>query len=718
MCLLVVAGCRGQVREHPAASFDPNLRFAGYQKTCGDIPRAQGGIPGEIPRDYLAKYTGANGGTTSRKHGYPTGAGYDANKIIDGLCTWYLWQGGDPSTFDGHPNTGGNPQFWHALEKKTADIRETTGQPVVVTLLKYIDSRMRDERFRTAGLINDPGCEKSTQADAFGLYLDQCSDPYSSGVIGIRLSPNPKFDPRRWNAAAYFADPRKYEPPYLAGVSCGACHIAFNPLIPPTDPEHPRWENLAGAIGNQYLLEGKLYEGSLTKDDFLWHVYTRQPQGTSDTSRLSVDWIDNPNAINSIYGINSFRPRHPEMLNDGTVAEVPHILKDGADSIGAAGAALRVYVNTGACGAMRMSLEDVLLGVGRDQAPFVIAEARAHCQDFQQTEARVANAAEFLDSQQGFPLAHAENGRYVTKDMNQLALGRRAFAENCARCHSSKVPDGLDDLTKHDPANKPKWVALVERPDFLDKNFLSDDRRYPIVNADWRFAIGTNLKRAMATNAAAGHIWSDFSSKTYKELASPGSVALYNPFDPAHPTMFTIPAGHGYYRVPSLIAVWATAPLLHNNSLGVPTRDPSVPGRLAAFDDAMNKMFHPALRDGVKSIRRTSDRSILKMGALKLRVPAGTPVDLIANIDLRKLTREHKHPLLEGIFDVLEHPVKSVQIEQALRTGQSNPELIAFASQLLALNSAPDFIEDHGHEFGSRLAPAEQQALIEYMKTF
>ena len=47
-------------------------------------------------------------------------------------------------------------------------------------------------------------------------------------------------------------------------------------------------------------------------------------------------------------------------MNDGTTQEVPHILKDGSDSIGPAGAALRVYVNIGTCPDYRMSLEDTL----------------------------------------------------------------------------------------------------------------------------------------------------------------------------------------------------------------------------------------------------------------------------------------------------------------------------------------------------------------------
>lgn len=122
LCLLVVgsaaAACRDRASGPTTTRLDPASRFAGYTKTCGDVPRAEGGIPGEIPREYLAKYTGAAGGTTSRQQLYPTGSGYDAKKIIDGLCTWYLWQGGDPATYDGRPDTGGNPHFWRALERR------------------------------------------------------------------------------------------------------------------------------------------------------------------------------------------------------------------------------------------------------------------------------------------------------------------------------------------------------------------------------------------------------------------------------------------------------------------------------------------------------------------------------------------------------------------------------------------------------------------------
>ena len=99
-------------------------------------------------------------------------------------------------------------------------------------------------------------------------------------------------------------------------MTCGACHIAFNPIAPPADPVNPKWENLAGSIGNQYLREGRMFQGDMTPADFLWHMYEAQQPGTSDTSRLSLDWIDNPNTINGIYYLTSARPTHVETMNE------------------------------------------------------------------------------------------------------------------------------------------------------------------------------------------------------------------------------------------------------------------------------------------------------------------------------------------------------------------------------------------------------------------
>jgi hypothetical protein len=41
----------------------------------------------------------------------------------------------------------------------------------------------------------------------------------------------------------------------LIGVACGFCHVGFNPLHPPADPENPEWHNLHPGMGNQYFKE-------------------------------------------------------------------------------------------------------------------------------------------------------------------------------------------------------------------------------------------------------------------------------------------------------------------------------------------------------------------------------------------------------------------------------------------------------------------------------
>src|SRR5262245_54518065 len=165
---------------------------------------------------------------------------------IKGRNTWNLWCGGDE-------------QFWDRMA------RESYG---LVDLLKTIDSRNRDSRFREMGLINEPGFRKATKPDKNGLWIDEAVEPeptgidpavygHPSGVMGFRLFDNPDFvgdaakawDPKRYDEDPDYAVSPTLVRPYRVGVSCGACHIAFHPCRPPADPENPKWENLASAIG-------------------------------------------------------------------------------------------------------------------------------------------------------------------------------------------------------------------------------------------------------------------------------------------------------------------------------------------------------------------------------------------------------------------------------------------------------------------------------------
>jgi hypothetical protein len=191
---------------------------------------------------------------------------------------------------------------------------------------------------------------------------------------------------------------------------------------------------------------------------------------------------------------------------------------------------------------------------------------------------------------------------------------------------------------------------------------------------------------------------------------------LENPFDHAQPITFPIRNG-GYYRTPSLINVWATAPFLHNNMLGTFTGDPSVKGRMTAYEDAAEKLLWPEKRIGKGTIKVTGTDSVLKIRDIEVRIPAGTPVDLLMNISLYEAIQPSQ--AFELLNQLAKNPQLLVRLVQALKNqGQYDQELKQFVPLLLARNQSPDFIQDHGHTFGAELRDDQKHALIEYMKTF
>ena len=83
----------------------------------------------------------------------------------------------------------------------------------------------RRSRFKTLGVMNEPGFSQAAAPDEFGLCLDKnerTSPDFdekvygrASGVLGLRLYPNPNFDEnarRRWeqNKHRYYTDPTYY----------------------------------------------------------------------------------------------------------------------------------------------------------------------------------------------------------------------------------------------------------------------------------------------------------------------------------------------------------------------------------------------------------------------------------------------------------------------------------------------------------------------------
>jgi cytochrome c5 len=659
----------------------------------------------------------------------PMDGGIDLSpEEIMGRNTWNLW-------------SGGNQHFWNRAAQDSYGLMD---------LLKMLDNRKypRGERFKILGAVNEPGFRAASKPDEYGLWLDEQTEPEPagidekvygkpSGVLGYRLFPNPDFNDearKKWDGNRFMNDPTYYNDnklvrPYRVGVACGACHIAPYPNNPPADPENPRWENLASAIGNQYINEGKVFACNVEKGGFFHEMLATQPRGTSDTSRIATDHINNPNAINAIFLLaERERIATPEKMAGGTLAlpgekdemPVPHILKDGADSIGVPGATIRVYVNIGMFSEYWLTLHQRLVGL-TPQKPFQIPYAREHSVFWRATEERLAGIAAFFRRLKPYHLADTPGGQaYITADEAVMGRGKEVFAESCAACHSSKQPPAnIDPRSGEGKA----WLrAAVMAPDFLEGNFLSNDQRYPLTK------IETNSARAFATNAKAGHVWDNFSSQTYKEISPVDELDFFNPFNETRPIKFKPKdkdVGPGYYRTPSLVSLWSSAPFLHNNALGKFTGDPSVAGRLEAFNDAVEKLLWPEKRLNKASIWRTQNECSLHLrkefvpkplrvfagsdGYVKIGpIPKNTPVNLIGNLqpDFGQAMLGVK--LLKALVKI--HTMN-------LSPEQATTELIKAVPELLAANNCPDFIEDKGHYFGTDLPDNDKRALIEYLKT-
>lgn len=580
---------------------------------------------------------------------------------IKGRNTWIVW-------------TAGNDRFWDKL------IGASLGN---FDLLKTLSSHpgmtySRSNRWGFLGLVNEPCFTKATapNAERFGLWLDtrqaDCApDPfenekkypgvaigargknmpvgsyygYASGVVGLRLFPNPDFDEaaqKAWDPVRYYSDPSYYNAkslvrPYRVGMSCGFCHVGPDPVRPPADAENPKWENLSSTVGAQYFWVNRVFNWKADVENYVFQLMSSARPGALDTSLITTDYINNPRTMNAIYHVgprlDMARKHGKEMLSGGNLDSkqfndyvksgpltsyfeapntvwTPRVLKDGSDSIGALGALNRVYLNIGVFSEEWLTHFNPVVG-GKALSPMPIKTASKNSTYWQSTEAQTPAMALFL-AKAGTPhkLANAPGGAdYLKDDVATLARGKDVFAENCAGCHSSKAPppppavnigtcDGANYLgcwdkywswTKTDDF-KSQMRAIVAKPDFLDENFLSTDMRVPST------LLQTNVCSPLGTNAIAGHIWEDFSSQTYKDLPSVGTMTVQDPIT-ASLRQFTMPAGgRGYTRPASLVSLWSTAPFLQNNSVGRFEVEPSVAARMRSFDDSIRQMLWPERR--------------------------------------------------------------------------------------------------------------------------
>jgi hypothetical protein len=671
--------------------------------------------------------------------------------------------------------------------------------------------------------VRQPGCAADPFADAakypgVAVGARGKSEPTGSyygepsGIVGLRLFPNPDFDEaaaKKWDPVRYYADPGYYLDkdlvrPYRVGMSCGFCHVGPSPLNPPADPEHPKWENLSSTVGAQYFWIDRIFNWAADPTSYVFQlVHTARP-GTLDTSLVSTDNINNPRTINAVYNLwprlqaakrwgkerlaggNLDNRQFNDFVKEGPLTQffappdtvwTPHVLKDGSDSVGALGALNRVYVNIGLFSEEWLLHFNPLVG-GKPISPIAISVMRRNSAYWGATEAQTPDLALFLvKASSPHRLKDAPGGgKFLAGDRKTLSRGKIVFAENCARCHSSKAPPVPPEA---DPAScaasayldcwnrywnftktetfKQQMREIVMADDFLDDNYLSNDLRIPVT------LLQTNACSPLATNALKGNIWDNFSSQTYKDLPSVGTITVYDPFSGA-PAPYAMPAGgRGYTRVPSLISLWSTAPFLLNNSVGRFNPSPSVDARMASFNDSIGQMLWPERRDkdpvlGDKVpgiIDRTTVTSYLRIPARYLPdyvrarlgeltrvapsvfhedgveigpIPAGTPVDLIANLmllpesdDAGERLRHDKtivELLVKLTHDLAELPPGSG--DDAARRVFAN-----LVGPMLALSKCPDFVVNRGHYFGTGrgtvepgLSDGDKLALIEFLKTF
>jgi hypothetical protein len=616
------------------------------------------------------------------------------SRMARGRNNWIVW-------------TAGNDRFWSYMTRATFG-----GLDLIKTISAHPSlPAVRGNRWKELGVVSEPCFEKGTgpRADRWGLWLDKrtegCkADPfedaskypglaigsrgktlnfrgkkvqmevgsfygYATGVVGLRLFPNPEFDQKaadKWDPARYYTDPTYYNDPniirpYRVGMACAFCHVGPNPSRPPADFENPEWANLSSNPGAQYFWVDRIFVWNYKKsrDNFLYQLLHTSRPGALDTSLISSDQINNPRTMNAVYDLparvslaakmghleqlsgneilnaqfgslsekivpkssglrNLFNPQNNQVLS-------PRILKDGSDSVGALGALNRVYVNIGLFSENWVqNFIPLIGGFGTEGvSAFRIDIAQKKSIFWRATVNQTPDLALFfLAASRPDKLADAPGGPSYLKDEadTQIQLGKKVFANDCAQCHSGKLPEkaytffnkgmtcggaGYAECWKSyweytkSKEFKDAMEKIVMDKDFLVHNYLSSELRVPDNVVD------SQLCSPVGTNAIRGDIWDNFSSDSYKKLPSIGKFKVNFPTPTGKAVQsadIDVPdGGRGYVRPASLISIWTSAPFLQNNSLGEFDYRGSVEGRMKSFNDSINKLLNPELRgNGVR----------------------------------------------------------------------------------------------------------------------
>jgi hypothetical protein len=606
--------------------------------------------------------------------------------------------------------------------------------------------------------------------------------PYGtpSGVIGLRLFPNPDFNDaaaRRWDPERYYTDPAYYGSkdlvrPFRVGMTCAFCHAGLNPAKLPENPNSPEWENLSSTAGAQFLRFGRLAQWAGGGAGFISEVLGTARPGTLDTTLIASDHIFNPRAIHPIFGMSErmrvARQWGRETLNGAALSNrqistyvaggalaaffeepatvwTPRLGWNAMDSAGILGGINRMFPDMAMFSEEWMLHFNPLIG-GTPQIPVDMNVGRQNSSYWQTTEEMTPDVVRFLMRMEAPAAASG-----AAADRATLVRGKTVFAERCASCHSSKFPQPPAD---DDPGNcsgnyldcwnrywtwtktpeyKQQMTKLALADDFLKDNYLSNDLRVPLP------VVGTNACIALSANGTAGQMWEQYTSKTYRSLPSAGSITWYHPVSGAARQLNLPDGGRGYLRPPSLSALWSTAPYLANNSVGRFDGKWDAASRLAAFQESIQELLWPERRekDGQLGDRvpgkmdRTMSRTMLRLTARALPEEMLTVLDppikflphfsLPESVEIGPIPADTPVGLLANL-NVLDSRAVALLLRMK-RELKNEADFAKFVDPLLELSACPDFVVNRGHYFGTGLdgetplTDQQKKDLIEFLRT-
>ncbi len=431
----------------------------------------------------------------------------------------------------------------------------------------------------------------------------------STGALGLRKFPNPRFDPEKWTALngslgawdgydrflsddASDSDSRvnrlfdgSIEPPFRVGMACGACHISYKPDNPPDDPNHPAWENISGLVGNQYSRVSNMLGSGMSEHRLEWQLVARARPGIVDTSALPMDQVSNPGTMNALINL-ARRPTFEHLILKWRMASscaadadpaacwcepdkpgkcwersertemVPNILKGGEDSIGINEAIQRVYFNIGSC-AEQCWVNHIsdLRAADPDQrnygqTPFDIGQCRRDCASFRAIEDRLDDVKAFFMTARPTDLWVAR-GLASRRDL-EIALDQE-YGENAVELGRSVFVERCARC--HSSQSGP----------YENVDFYATDPDDPSLRIDWlgndapslATEIGTYTARSLHSNHMPSRVWEQYTALDVHQ----------RPADPNLPEVMK-GSGRGYYRNISLLSAWAHAPFMHNNAIG------------------------------------------------------------------------------------------------------------------------------------------------------